>query len=153
VESSWVHSAPRPPMAYCAKPRWLWWRRNWQNDVWQGKLKYSEKTCPSAASSTTNPTCWPDVNTGRHGEKPATNRLSYGTAVISSMLQAMHVQHNCWHISSSSWAVAVDSLSLHKLYLTSLSCMHVHTSVFSFNSFSDSMSDRLKSPAMQVSPL
>jgi hypothetical protein len=32
----------------------------------QGKLKYSEKTCPSA----------PD----RSGGKPATNRLSYGAA-------------------------------------------------------------------------
>jgi hypothetical protein len=42
----------------------------------QGKPKYSEKTCPSAAFSTTNPTCCQD----RRGGKPATNRLSYGTA-------------------------------------------------------------------------
>jgi hypothetical protein len=26
---------------------------------WQGKPKYSEKTCPSAALFTTNPTCLP----------------------------------------------------------------------------------------------
>jgi hypothetical protein len=41
--------------------------------------KYSEKTCPSATLSTTNPT-WPDPgsNPGRRGGKPATNRLSYG---------------------------------------------------------------------------
>jgi hypothetical protein len=25
--------------------------------IWQGKINYSEKTCPSAALSTTNPTC------------------------------------------------------------------------------------------------
>jgi hypothetical protein len=32
--------------------------------------------------STTNPTCCPDANPGRHGGKPATNRLSYGTALF-----------------------------------------------------------------------
>jgi hypothetical protein len=46
-----------------------------------GEPKYSEKTCPSAALSTTNPT-WPDPysNLGRRGGKPAINCLSYGTA-------------------------------------------------------------------------
>jgi hypothetical protein len=51
-------------------------------DDWQGKPKYSEKTFPSAALSTTNPTCCPDANPGRRGGKPATNRLSYGTAYV-----------------------------------------------------------------------
>jgi hypothetical protein len=37
-------------------PGWLWWWRNWWNDNWQGKLKYSEKTCPRATLSSTNPT-------------------------------------------------------------------------------------------------
>jgi hypothetical protein len=47
----------------------------------QGKPKYSEKTCPSATLSTTNPTCLdPVLNPGRRGGKPATNRLSYGAA-------------------------------------------------------------------------
>jgi hypothetical protein len=54
--------------------------RNWWND-WQGKQKYSKKTCPNAALSTTNPTCCPDANPDRRGGKPVTNRLSYGTAV------------------------------------------------------------------------
>jgi hypothetical protein len=41
------------------------------------KPKYSEKTCPSATLSTTNPT-WlnPGSNPGRRSGKPATNRLS-----------------------------------------------------------------------------
>jgi hypothetical protein len=54
----------------------------WWNDDWQGKPKYSEKICPSATLSTTNPT-WPDLgsNPGRRGGKPATNSLSYGTAI------------------------------------------------------------------------
>jgi hypothetical protein len=57
----------------------LW--SNWWNEDWQGKPKYSEKTCPSAILSTTNPT-WPEpcANPGRRGGKLATNRLSYGAA-------------------------------------------------------------------------
>jgi hypothetical protein len=49
---------------------------------WQGKPKYSEKTCPDATLSTTNPT-WPDpgLNPGRRDAKPATNRFSYGAAI------------------------------------------------------------------------
>jgi hypothetical protein len=35
-----------------ACPGWLWWRRNWWNEDWQGKPKYSEKTRPSATLST-----------------------------------------------------------------------------------------------------
>jgi hypothetical protein len=39
------------------------------------------KTCPSATLSSTNPT-WtdPGSNPGPRGERPATNRLSHGTA-------------------------------------------------------------------------
>jgi hypothetical protein len=53
------------------------------NQNWQGKLKYSEKICPSATFSTTNPAC-PDLgsNLGHHGGKLATNRLSYGMAKL-----------------------------------------------------------------------
>jgi hypothetical protein len=54
-----------------------------QSVEWElaGEPKYSEKTCPSATLSTTNPTL-PDLgsNPCRHGKKPATNRLSCGTA-------------------------------------------------------------------------
>jgi hypothetical protein len=69
-------------MAYCVCPGWLWWWRIWWNEDWQGKPKFSEKTCPSGTLSTTNPT-WPDpcANPGRRGGKPATNRLSYGAAL------------------------------------------------------------------------
>jgi hypothetical protein len=67
-------------LAYCTCPRCLWGWRIWWNE-WQGKPKYSEKTCPDATLSTTNPT-WPDpgLNPGRRGGKPATNRFSYGAA-------------------------------------------------------------------------
>jgi hypothetical protein len=33
-------------MAYCTCPGWLWWWRTWWNEDWQGKPKYTEKTCP-----------------------------------------------------------------------------------------------------------
>jgi len=39
------------------------------------------RTCPSATLSTTNPS-WPGLglNSDFHGERPATDRLSHGTA-------------------------------------------------------------------------
>jgi hypothetical protein len=45
--------------------------------IGRGNRMYQEKTCPSAALSTK---CCPDANPVRRGWKPATNRLSYGTA-------------------------------------------------------------------------
>jgi hypothetical protein len=62
---------------------WGWWIIRWNED-WQEKPKYAEKTCPGATLSTTNPT-WPDPgsNPGRRSGKPATNRLSYGAAVVN----------------------------------------------------------------------
>jgi hypothetical protein len=54
----WVHSALRPLPASATCPGWLWgWRSWWNERFWQGKPKYSEKTCPDATLSTTNPTC------------------------------------------------------------------------------------------------
>jgi hypothetical protein len=80
---NWVHSARRPLNSLLYLPGWLWWWRIWWNEDWQGKPNYlGKKTCPSATSSTTNPT-WPDpgLNPGRRGGKPASNRLSYGAAM------------------------------------------------------------------------
>jgi hypothetical protein len=47
--------------------------------IGRGKQRYSEKTCPCATLSTTNPTR-PDLglNPGHHIGKPAANSLSYG---------------------------------------------------------------------------
>jgi hypothetical protein len=62
--------------------RWWIWSSRW-NKNWQGKPKYSEKTCLSTTLSTTNPT-WYDLgsNMGRRGGNPVTNRLSYDTAFV-----------------------------------------------------------------------
>jgi hypothetical protein len=62
------------PIVPAPDDRWWWmWSSRW-NETCQGKPKYSEKTCPSATLSTTNPT-WPALVS-----KPTTNRLSYDTA-------------------------------------------------------------------------
>jgi hypothetical protein len=73
------------PIVQAPDDRWGWLWSNWWNEKWQGKPKYLEKTCPSATLSTTNPT-WP--NPGRRGGKPATNRLSYGTAPKRALTQS-----------------------------------------------------------------
>jgi hypothetical protein len=70
-------------MTYRTCPWWLWWRIFFWNENWQGKPKYSEKTCPSSTLSTTNLTCQILART-RAGGKPATNRLSYGAAILTS---------------------------------------------------------------------
>jgi hypothetical protein len=75
-ESTW-YCGHYWPIVQAPDDRWWWLWSNWWNENWQGKPKYSEKTCPSAILSTTNPT-WPDP--GRRGGKPATNRWSYGAA-------------------------------------------------------------------------
>jgi hypothetical protein len=65
---------------YCSSPRWYeFGERRW-NDIDRGKRTWRE-TCPSATLSTTNPT-WidPTANLFLRGERPATNRLSHGTA-------------------------------------------------------------------------
>jgi hypothetical protein len=74
------------PIVPAPDDRWGWLWRNWWNEDWQGKPKYSVKTFPSATLSTTNPK-WlnPVLNLGRRGGKPATNRLSYGAAITTIM--------------------------------------------------------------------
>jgi hypothetical protein len=51
------------------------------NEIDRGKPTTRRKTCPSAILSTTNPT-WtdPGSNQGLRSGRPATNRLSHGTA-------------------------------------------------------------------------
>jgi hypothetical protein len=82
-------------MAYCTWPGWLWWWSNWWNEDWQGRPKYSEKTCPNATLSTTNP-IWPGpgLNPGRRSGKPATNHLSYG-ATYWSRDSAVSIMTDC----------------------------------------------------------
>jgi hypothetical protein len=76
-------SATNWPIVPAPDDRWWWVWNNWWNCNWHGRPKYSEQTCRSANLSSTNPTLYDlGSNPGRRGGKPATNRLSYGTALI-----------------------------------------------------------------------
>jgi hypothetical protein len=77
--------------------RWWLWSNQW-NANWQGKPKYSEKTCPSATFSPTNLT-WPDPvsNPGHRGWKPATNGLSYGTAELYEVVRTCSTPRGVTH--------------------------------------------------------
>jgi hypothetical protein len=57
---------------------------NWWNEIWQGKPKYRRKPTPAPLCPPQNPTWQTRSRTpDRSGGKPATNRLSYGTAFFS----------------------------------------------------------------------
>jgi hypothetical protein len=83
------------PIVPATDDRWWWLSRNWWNKDWQGKPKYSIKTCPTSNLSTTN-SSWldPGLNPGRRGGKPATNRLSYGAALS-------HLARSCEYSNES----------------------------------------------------
>jgi hypothetical protein len=58
----------------------------WWNDIDRGNQRTRRKTRPSATLSATNPT-WTDPDL--HGQRPVTNHLSHGTALMDkSNIQA-----------------------------------------------------------------
>jgi hypothetical protein len=78
----WVHLVRRSLIGLSYQPRMIDdYEAFGVMRIGRGNRSTRKKTCPSATLSTTNPT-WPDLgsNPGRRGVKPATNRLSYGTA-------------------------------------------------------------------------
>jgi hypothetical protein len=89
--------------------------------IGRGKPKYSDKTCPSASSYITNPTCCPDAKPGRRGGKPATKRLSYGTAtcffLTTVKLIAYSLSESCVFFSDRSEKVFFIILPFLYLFL------------------------------------
>jgi hypothetical protein len=77
---NWVHLVRRSLTRLLYRPQMMSVE---QSVEWElaGETEVLGETCPSATLSTTNPT-WLDRgwNPGRRGGKPATSRLSYGTA-------------------------------------------------------------------------
>jgi hypothetical protein len=71
----------------------------WNVD-WQGKPKFSEKTCPSATFVHHKiPHAQVRFRTpDRSGGKPATNRLSYGAAISSPCLESYPSYYTDWGI-------------------------------------------------------
>jgi hypothetical protein len=90
----WVHLVLRPQLAYYSNPRYRWWWlwSNWCNKIGRGNRSTRRNSTPVATMSATNPT-WPDPgsNAVRRGGKPATNRLSCGTAYVTHTLDKMWV--------------------------------------------------------------
>jgi hypothetical protein len=95
--------------------RWLLWSNRW-NTNWQGEPKYSEKTCSSATLSTKNP-MWPKPgsNPGRRGGKPATKRLSYGTASSGGYMSASH-RGSPFRFSVRSCGILADKMALGSIF-------------------------------------
>jgi hypothetical protein len=74
-------------LAYYTFPRrYEFGERRWNDILTTENRRTRRKICPSATLATTNPT-WidPGANPGLHGEKPATNDLSHGTALVRTL--------------------------------------------------------------------
>jgi hypothetical protein len=124
TESTWYVGHRWPILPAPDDSWWLW--SSWWNEDWQGKPTYSQKTCPSVTLSTTNPT-WPDLgsNPGRRGGKPATKRLSHGTALpVLRQLLSLHLpggsEENQESLSYCSWCPNLDSNRKLPGYVTSV---------------------------------
>jgi hypothetical protein len=96
---------------------------SWWNELWQGKPKYSEKTYPSTTLSATISHMTRSRTPDRSGGKPATNRLSYGAALMigfidtSVQLQSIitaHTLNSFW--TTSVWRISDCSQSLTDFY-------------------------------------
>jgi hypothetical protein len=79
-------------LAYCIWPGWLWGWRIWWNDGWQGKLKYSEKSCPSDTLSTTNLT-WPDQARTQAATVGSQELTTWATARRRCLLEKVSSNH------------------------------------------------------------
>jgi hypothetical protein len=79
-------------------PGWLtWWWSWWNKWLWQGKPKYSEKTCPDATLSTTNPTCQARART--RGAAVGSQRLT-ASAMARPEMNGNRKQYYGIHICS-----------------------------------------------------
>jgi hypothetical protein len=60
--------------------------------IFAGETEVLGENLPSATLSTTNPT-WidPGANPGLRGERPATNRLSHGTAPVPLIIKYKYI--------------------------------------------------------------
>jgi hypothetical protein len=91
VESSWVHSARRPPIGLLYLP-WVIMRIENLKEWWlAGATEIIGEIHPHCHFvHHKSHMSWPGANPGRGGGKPATNRLSYGTASNIIMLDIAH---------------------------------------------------------------
>jgi hypothetical protein len=114
-----VEPATSGPTGQVPDDVWLW--SNQWNESSRGKPKYSEKTCPPSDSSTTN-LIWIYLGwkQGRRGEKPATNSLSCGTAVVTYIKTRFKIKIII--IIFNLQLKNFDAATRHKLSLTEVYC-------------------------------
>jgi hypothetical protein len=80
VKFKWVHSALRPLIGLLCQPRAIMLMEKLVECL-AGETEVLGENLPQCRFVPTNPTCCPDANPGLRDGKPATNRLSYGTAL------------------------------------------------------------------------
>jgi hypothetical protein len=83
VESNWVHSALWPPIGLLSQPLVIMMIENLVEWRSAGETEVLGENLPQChfVHHKRHMLC-PDANPGRRGGKPATNRLSYGTAKV-----------------------------------------------------------------------
>jgi hypothetical protein len=95
-------SEMRPPkgLLFISQVMYEYGEARWNNTD-RGNRRTRRKTCHSATWSSTNPT-WtnPGANPGLCGEKPATNRLSYGTARLPLRIVVLYL-YGIWFLTLS----------------------------------------------------
>jgi hypothetical protein len=73
---------PKMDLLFILKMRYEYGEQRW-NDIDKGNRRTRRESCPSATLSITNTIRTdPGSNYGLCSERPATNRLSYGTATL-----------------------------------------------------------------------
>jgi hypothetical protein len=98
--------------------------------IGRGNISTRRKPAPNAALSITNPTCCPDTNPGRRGEKPATNRLSSGAVLFWEISIPADIQEmTCPSWNSKAHYTVQRSLPIDP-YLWPINSVHMYTDYF-----------------------
>jgi hypothetical protein len=82
MEDNWLHSALRPQIGLLCQSRVIMMMEKLVDRWLTGETEVLGENLPQCRFVHHNPhMLCPDANPGHRGEKPATNRLSYGTAI------------------------------------------------------------------------
>jgi hypothetical protein len=98
------------PVVPAPDDRWWWlWRNRWNED-WQGKLMYSEKTCPSTTLSTTNPTWLDRVWTRAAAPWPVTGISNFFARPIhADLLKRTYIREVLTRVSTDTPTILSES--------------------------------------------